>query len=513
MTIVPWFFRRWFWNLWGWVKVQGNRPVNIPRPRATRGVIKPTALENVVPLIPVTRVLVCPSEQLPPEEDSTKQNIVYRLQVWLYAAFSPMQAGLLPIDADPDQALKQAFTWLHRTNYPAPVLPAEFLGSPDLGSLAVRGPYACYTEACGDGVYQWSLAHLARFEHHDGLSPLGATVLFRLNPARRALEAFQIDSSLGSSRPEDGNWELAKKLALASATTDMSLVRHWNGVHLIAGSYLAIATRNQLPASHPLFQLLWPHLFGTQHSNDITTRGQMVPGGEFETIFSFTMAGMGQLFDESFGAYRFVVNDPEADARRRRILDAGFDTPSQNNLQALFDVLHGHARTYLSIYFPDRPAGSATLAIRADNAIGAWLDELNSLIPNGVDTTRADITFDQLARLVARFIYMATVQHELLGSYLWNYQLWTHRQPVRVYKTGQREPLDVYQRLVNANYNLNVRRRALNHDFTYLVDDLPAQAALRKLNRELDALQATMAQQPWTVWKMYPGSLKVNINA
>ncbi|MCY7305639.1 MAG: hypothetical protein LH632_05720, partial [Rhodoferax sp.] len=350
-------------------------------------------------------------------------------------------------------------------------------------------------------------------EHRDGLRILGATVLFKLNSTRRALEAFQIDSSLGTSRPQDSNWELAKKLALASATTDMSLVRHWNGVHLIAGSYLAIATRNQLPAAHPLSELLWPYLFGTQHSNDITTRGQMVPGGEFETIFSFTMAGIGHLFDESFAAYRFVVNDPEADAQRRQIPGAGFDTPSLDNLQALFDVMHAHARSTLQIYFPDRPAASATDTIRADAAIGAWLDELNTLIPNGVEVTRADVSFDSLARLAARFIYLATVQHELLGSYIWNYQLWTHRQPVRVYKTGQREPLDVYQRLVNANYNLNVTRRALMYDFTYLVDDVPAQAAMRKFVRELDTLQATMEQQPWAVWKMYPRSLKVSINA
>ena len=34
----------------------------------------------------------------------------------------------------------------------------------------------------------------------------------------------------------------------------------------------------------------------------------------------------------------------------------------------------------------------------------------------------------------------------LLGSALWHYQLWTHRQPIRVYASGQPEPRRVQRR-------------------------------------------------------------------
>jgi arachidonate 15-lipoxygenase len=175
--------------------------------------------------------------------------------------------------------------------------------------------------------------------------------------------------------------------------------------------------------------------------------------------------------------------------------------------------MHAHARAYLRIYYPDAPPGASDAAIRSDEPILAWLDELNSLIPNGVEVSRTNVTLDSLARLVARFMYLVTAQHEILGSYLWNYQLWTHRQPVRVYKNGQREPLDVYQRLVNANYNLNVRRRALIHDFSYLALDASGKVAFAKFDSDLKALQASMERQPRAVWKLYPKELKVNINA
>ena len=47
---------------------------------------------------------------------------------------------------------------LRRTRFRAPELPAEYLGSPDLGSLAVRGPFACYTKRVDDGTWEWDLA-------------------------------------------------------------------------------------------------------------------------------------------------------------------------------------------------------------------------------------------------------------------------------------------------------------------------------------------------------------------
>ena len=118
-----------------------------------------------------------------------------------------------------------------------------------------------------------------------------------------------------------------------------------------------------------------------------------------------------------------------------------------------------------------------------------------------------------MARLLARQLYLVTVQHEILGSYMWDYQLWTHRQPARIYEDFRREPLDVYQRLVNANFNLNVHRRALMDDFTYLALDDRAKAAMDQFQSELGELQADMNSPPRAVWRLDPRDLEVNINA
>jgi hypothetical protein len=146
---MVWFLRKWFWIFIAWFKAAMNKPLDIPLPGPQGPRITPVPLCDAVPGLPIHRVLVCPPAQIPADERSASKTGFYRLQVALYKAFSPMQPGLPNTNADPDHALRHAYTWLHRRHFGPPVLPAEFLRSPDLGALAVRGPYACYTRKNG----------------------------------------------------------------------------------------------------------------------------------------------------------------------------------------------------------------------------------------------------------------------------------------------------------------------------------------------------------------------------
>ena len=157
----------------------------------------------------------------------------------------------------------------------------------------MRGPYACYTTRVDDNIWVWDLRMLNSYQHHPGLMKIGSRVLFRLDPAATfAAGPIASTARWARSRPNRSTWDQACKIALCAASTHLSLVRHFNWVHLAGGAQLAIATRNCLSADHPLFRLLWPYIYGTQQSNDMVTRGQMERGGDFETIFSFTFEGM-----------------------------------------------------------------------------------------------------------------------------------------------------------------------------------------------------------------------------
>jgi hypothetical protein len=503
--VAPWPLRKRIWNLIAVTKFRANRPVMIPVPRDEGRPINAVSFASQFPGIPISNILV--ADHVPADEASRLKYYFYEFQVAMYRLFPPMQPRLPSIDADPQKALSEAYTPAHRRCFPAPVRPEEYQGAVDLGYLAVAGPYACYLERAPDG-YQWDLSRLARYEHHDGLHSLGVRVRFRVKDANRRLEAVQIDDELGSCRPGDPRWGLAQRIALCAATTHVSLVRHFNGVHLAAGGPLAIATRNCLPADHPLRRLLWPHMFGTQYSNQIVTKGQMAAGGDFETIFSFTHRGMCKLFEDTYQEYDITVLDPTRDAERRGIRNAGFDTPALDNREAHFRVMYAHARRYLGLYY------ASDAQLRDDAGFVAWTRALDGLVPNGTRRVLGpEITLEGAARLLAAFIYMATVEHEILGTGLWNYQVWTDVQPVRVHKDGRREPLDVYQRLVNANFNLNVSRAPLLQDFGYLALDARGADAFRRFQADLHALQARLDKEPLAPWKMYPKILEANINA
>jgi arachidonate 15-lipoxygenase len=141
------------------------------------------------------------------------------------------------------------------------------------------------------------------------------------------------------------------------------------------------------------------------------------------------------------------------------------------------------------------------------------LADLNRRLPGGVDRVVGEpVTVDGVARLVAIFMHVGTVEHEVMGSGLWNYQVWTHVQPVRVRRDGGRDPLDVYQRLVNFNFMLSVRRAPLMQDFSYLAVDEAGAAAFRQFRADLDDLQERMAKEDHACWRMSPTILEASVN-
>lgn len=486
-------------------KFRHAKPLVIPSPTAQARPIVPVSLASKFPGIAISGVVV--ADFVPSDEAQRLPLLFCRLQSWLYRSFSPMQPGLVPIEGDPEIALARAYPKNHRACFAPPLRPPEFVGDLDLGHLAVASPYTGYLERTGPRTFQWDFLELNNFECHAGLRPPGARVDFALD-AHARLRATHIESDLGSCAPESKEWGPAMRLALCGLTTHSSLVRHFNWLHLVGGGPLSFVTRNCLNQNHPVRRLLQPHIYATHSSNQMVTIDQMGPGGDFENIFSFTHRGMCALYEATWANFDLQKFNPAVDALRRGVNSPDVETPALENYLSLMGVFEAHARRYLALYFQSDDA------IANDASLAQWIESLSAYLPRGVDELAGTpLSCEGAVRLISTFIYLTTVEHEVLGSGVWNYQLWDDAQPVRVYQNGQRPPLDVYQRMVNANFNLNVRRTPLMSDFSSLALDAGGAQAFRDFRADLAHLQASMDHLPGTCWRIAPKNLKANINA
>ena len=536
---VIWWIRRGLWNGIARIKFKNNEPLAIlPIPQSFNEVVPVPFNQRFADVrIPSLQVAwAIPSDEKRPRLQYVRKTLLFTAQRWLYHRFPPMQQGLRSIDANLQIAMTQGYRRGHdraakraaathavprELTLRHPIVPSELQGSPDLGQLAVRGPYAAYLQRVKDDAYEWNLDWLSKdsFACHQGLYRPWAHVRFQVHRVDGVeeqtypLRATEIRTQLGTARPTDPQWPMAQRIALCAASTHTGLVRHWNWLHLMAGESFAMATRQAFQPDHPLCRLLWPHIYGTQQSNRFGNMAQLVPNGDFEQIYSLTHTGMCELLEVTAKDFRFEIGDPKADAMRRGLTEQGLDLPTQRNAEALYEVIHRHVTRYVRIYY------NQDEKVEKDRAIHEWGERLEKFLPHaniGLKATMASLT-----DTIARFIYLVTVSHESVGALLWNYQMWTGIHPIRVYQDGRREPLDVYQRLVNTNYLLHVVRAPLMDDYSGVALAHPqnpskseaARDAFRTFQAELRTLQQVMDQDPWGCWKLYPNRLEVNINA
>lgn len=499
-----WRARRWLWDRVILIKYKGQKPAKIPIPDQQERELLSVPIRAVIPSIPIEAITM--ADHVPKDEAKLISRLFYKAQMLLLSVFGPHQDGLPSVSDDPNEMLREAYGESKAKLFPPPKMPLALDGEhPDIGRLAVEGPYAGILATADDGRSYWDFRELGSFEHWPGLYSLGVRAQFETKDGGSALTCTLIECELGTISPGNESWDLATRILLCSVTTYVSLIRHFCGVHLAIGAQIAIATRNRLSQDHPLLRLLWPHIYGSQYSNDLVTLGQMAPQGDFPMIFSFTHRGMCDLFEHMYPRLSVRMYDPTREENRGVSPDVA--TPAYDTLRPMFDLFLEHTSAYIDAYY------ESDTALRADEAVGEWLDELHQNIPNGVPVLKADMSKESLAHLIAVFMYVVIVEHEFRGTFLWNYQLFVNKQPIRVYKDGRREPVDVYQRMVNANMLLNVPRTVLTEDFSYLAVDGKGAKLFLQFRERLHELQRAMVEDPREVWKLYPDMLNANMNA
>jgi arachidonate 15-lipoxygenase len=500
---LAWRLRRGLWDVLVRFKFGSAQPLEVPVPKDAPPVVA-VPFARKYPDTPITGIA---ADQAPIDELDRRVLCFIRFEELLARIFPPAQPGLPLIDADATVALADAYRPSYRKLYRMPTRPREYDGDIDLGRLAVASPYACYlTRDQASDLVQWDLRRLSDYEVHPGLRSPGTVVEFSVDAKERRLHASRIDSELGSSSPGDRDWAAAQRLAMCSIATHTTLVRHFNWIHLVCGGPLAIVTHNCLPPNHPVRRFLQPHVYATHFGNRIVTPLQMTKGGDFESIFSFTHGGLCDLFDATREEFDLRVMEPDYDTARRGISDLEVDMPALENRRLIMSVIRAHASRYLAAYY------DTDVSIAADADVDRWHAELATYVPSLRALTDATVTISGMTTLLSTLIYMVAVDHEIVDSGVWDYQLWSDVQTPRVYRDGGRMPLDTYQRLVNANFMLNVPRTRLMTDFSYLALDAHGAAAFVQFHDDLLRLQQDLDGEEAHPWRLEPRFLKANMN-
>lgn len=503
-----WRAKRWLWSRWHTLRYSLAKPQDIGPPSTEQERIEAIALRDAQPGVPADKVQVFAS--LPKDEKSFGMRASVAVALFANKYLRPMSPGLPAIDPDINKAIADGLSGGYAKAFRPPILPAIYAGDgwPELGDLAVESPYSVFLTRGPGGTLEMDFSMLGNFEHQPGLRSLGVCVRFSESPDHGRLKATEIESDeYGSVHQGDPDWEASTALAICAATTHMSLTRHFNYVHLVSGNHWEIATRNNLPPSHPLYRLVWPHLFNSLFTNYAITAVQMLPDGDFVNMFSFTHEGLISYYDAMYEAYDIRMTDPEADWQRRGLAGSTFDAPSQQNLCELFDLMFEHAKRYVHTYY------ESDQDLQGDVAVVAWLEDLDALIPNGLNgALSGGITRDGVARVIAAYIYEGNTIHDLTGTSLWDYQLWVDRNPVRVYRDGRRLPVDVYQRLIVNNFALQIKRAPMLADYGQVALDDKGRALFSQFHRECQDLQDRYDETEAGPWRMEPKNLEISMN-
>jgi arachidonate 15-lipoxygenase len=503
-----WKTKRWLWSHWHTLRYSLAKPQHIGPPKPSSERISTVSMRESHGEITAQKVQVF--AELPKDEKSFGMRASVSVALALNKVLRPMRPGLPEIDPDINKALSYGLSNGYAAAFRAPVLPDIYagVGVPEIGDLAVESPYSLFLERAPDGTLQMDFMKLGEFEHQEGLRSLGVTVRFSASADSGRLTANEIESEeYGTVRPENPDWEASSVLAVCAATTHMSLTRHFNYVHLVSGDHWEVATRNHLPTDHPLYRLVWPHIFNSLFTNYAITSVQMLPDGDFVNIFSFTHSGLMKYYDAMYEEYDIRMTDPEADWERRGLDGSTFSAPSHENLCEMFDLAFAHTNRYVNAYY------ESDEELREDAAVSAWLSDLDSLIPNGLNgALNGGLAREGLARIIAAYIYEGNTIHDLTGTSLWDYQLWVDRNPVRVYTDGRRLPVDVYQRLIVNNFALQIKRAPMLADYGQVAIDDRGVALFTQYYEECQALQDRYDQTEAGPWRMEPKNLEISMN-
>ena len=252
-------------------------------------------------------------------------------------------------------------------------------------------------------AFEVDLAWMGEIAVRDGNERMGATASFDED---RNLLSIYVSGDDKTYVPGDELWEHAKWHWRCAVFAYVTVADHLSGLHFGLSELMMQATREQLPADHPLRRLLKPHVYNV---STVNTRAALVlapEGGIAHRLWPFNFDGLATLLIRGIEAASF---EPFPEWLKNRGLDNLSDEfyPYATDGLALQKICCEYVENYLEIYFPGE-------SVVSDAAVQAWWRQLETSAPQtGLATLQ---TKEQVVNLVGQFIFAASGYHSQVGA-------------------------------------------------------------------------------------------------
>ncbi|XP_043953846.1 arachidonate 12-lipoxygenase, 12S-type [Gambusia affinis] len=219
-------------------------------------------------------------------------------------------------------------------------------------------------------------------------------------------------------------WLLAKMWVRHSEFQVFQLLSHLLRTHLVVEVF-CVATLRQLPAVHPIYKLLAPHL---RYTLEINCRGRtqlISPNGIFKRVVSTGGDGLLILAQREFKVLTYRSLQPHFDFTDRGVFQVPNYFYRENSLM-LWEAIHGFVSDMVSLYY------HTDQNVEEDPELQAWIKDITeegfTELPN-FGLSNKLCSKEELSTVLAVVIFTSTAQHAATNNGQFDWCAWVPNTP------------------------------------------------------------------------------------
>jgi hypothetical protein len=271
----------------------------------------------------------------------------------------------------------------------------------------------CTTKAqAGDAVYVAPLDYLSTFAVKDGAGKYGGDVYF--DAGGKLLHIVYDSKKHEAPADESSNpaaWSSLKRHCRGTAVMYLTLVDHLLGVHLHYSNSIANSAP-LLPPTHPVRQLLWPHVFNALGVNRKAAISLSLPGGLFAR--GWALENATALYDHVARTNPLFEWMP---VQERFDLQGIPELPFQVDGRDFYDVVRKYVQRYVDGHFAtdhdvaaDQDLNGHFAKSMRRHSVLFSRENVDDKLPDRYSTKKV------LVDVLAAYIFYVTGYHTQVGS-------------------------------------------------------------------------------------------------